>query len=474
MTKTQDMASPASARLDSVVAAQDVENAQLKFEIQSLQQECREWKTKHVEAKDEVHCLSGSAGHLGRQVKLLQDECANIKSQLVRKDEETIKLRGELLKATRRGLGKLQSASAETSVQSLSRKLTGRPVSEDLEVARVRIADLEQENNKLKTLHEEFACEEIMLVATQQVTDAQRLQQAAEAENEANRHLRNGIELIKQQNTSVHELLNEASLEIRQKDAKIQQLELSVVHHSADGYEAEHTVIALQRELHLWKPRTVAVNCKYGGLHAINPDTPSTSSSSDQEPKPLDTLLAKAVYIDSGTDAFEVPKQALARIDTDLMSDTTTNAGIQANIIINIEPTQQKNWNILKRVQAVIAKPSTLDILGPNDLVQDLLAAMKHNETDHTEATAAATHWQKVATEALTEVDTLRETLQAKLICAVPGHRRMKDELEAKDMQLLMQGQLVAKWQRKLAGVKAAMDQASMELREGNPGIRAP
>jgi hypothetical protein len=33
MTKTQDMASPAPPRLDSVVAMQDVENAQLKYQI---------------------------------------------------------------------------------------------------------------------------------------------------------------------------------------------------------------------------------------------------------------------------------------------------------------------------------------------------------------------------------------------------------------------------------------------------------
>jgi hypothetical protein len=409
-----------------------------------------------LEAKEEIYCLFGSNENLGRQVKQLQDECANIGSQLVHKAEEANRLRGQLLKATRRGLGKLQSASAETSSHSLSRKLTGHPVSEDLEAARVRIADLEQENSKLKQLHTDCSCKEIMLISTQQVADAQQiakqqvaeaqqLQRAAEAENKANHHQYNGIELIKQQNTSTHELLNEATREIRQKEAEIQQLKLSVELNSADAYKAEHTIISLRAELNKWAPPTVDIPSNYGGLLAINCGTPSTSSSMNGQPKPLDKLLDKVVCIDSGTDAYEVPKRQLARVDTNLTSDTKPGVGIQANIIINTEPTQQKNWNVLKCVKTVIAKASTLDILGPEDLVQDLVAAMNDKENDHTKATAAATHWQRVAMEALTEVDTLRERNEARPACAVPGHRNLKDELEAKDMQLLMQGQLVAK-----------------------------
>jgi hypothetical protein len=61
---------------------------------------------------------------------------------------------------------------------------------------------------------------------------------------------------------------------------------------------------------------------------------------------------------------------------TDIECDAPTaiDTRLPANIVINVNPTDQKNWTLVGRVQSAICKASQLDITGPQDLAADSLA----------------------------------------------------------------------------------------------------
>ncbi|KAH4807338.1 hypothetical protein HBI82_180860 [Parastagonospora nodorum] len=137
----------------------------------------------------------------------------------------------------------------------------------------------------------------------------------------------------------------------------------------------------------------------------------------------------------------------------------------QSSITIHIDSSQPKKWNLIKRARAAMAQNTTLDIQGPPELVASFVSGMRTVEIDHKKQTAAAEHWQKVANDA--RVNTVTSP-----ICTVPGHRSMKDELEAKDQQLKMQNQLVATWQKRHGEIKGFMDRAGIEMRaQGVRGV---
>jgi hypothetical protein len=165
---------------------------------------------------------------------------------------------------------------------------------------------------------------------------------------------------------------------------------------------------------------------------------------------------------------------ALSVPSSDIECDASTviDTGLIANIVININTTDRKNWTLIKRIQSATCKASQLDITGPQDLVADLVAEMKRLEADHAEQSAAAAHWQMVALKGLAEVDSLSANLQHRPHCGVPGHRNLADELEAKELQLQLQATLVAQWQKEMEAARTFFENTNAEMREsGMQGI---
>lgn len=117
-------------------------------------------------------------------------------------------------------------------------------------------------------------------------------------------------------------------------------------------------------------------------------------------------------------------------------------------IIVNLEPSNTKHWNLLRCVQSALTKDTKLDILGPEDLVADFVDDMKRVQADHAEQTRAAAHWMNVANKGLAEVDALSSELRTRPACVVMGHRSMADELQAKEVQLQILTQQMAQWQK--------------------------
>jgi hypothetical protein len=433
-------------RTDSAVSMQDIEIAQLKQQIVELQQERNVWKDKYRDAKDEVFKVNSESSKNTRRVRTLEKQCADLQSQLLTKDQELGRLREEHPRATKRSHVKLLSASSQTTSLKSSASLLDRSAAAELKSVRSQLMDLQHEYSRLKQLHIEYDCADTWEYSQSKVLDANQLRQAAEEQCAAYGHVFEANKLLEKQALAAHKLFEESTRDLRVSEAKIKSLEAAVEIHRAEAYNAQDKANVLHDEVMFWKP-------KEGDLdHDIDNVLPTVSVSDTD-----------SVIDDSGA-----PKQQLARVDTDLESDSIT--GIAANIIINVDKSQQNNWNLLKRMQAVIKKASVLDIVGPPDLVAELITAMRDTDADHKEQTVAAAHWQKVANDALAEVDNLHADVPSGPTCTAPGHKNLVDELEAKNLQLHLQAELVAKWQKQMSGVNDAMEKATADLRK--QGVR--
>ncbi|KAL5116494.1 hypothetical protein ACEQ8H_005615 [Pleosporales sp. CAS-2024a] len=378
----------------------DMETAELKQQVLRLQQECRLWKDKSRDAKAEALAVATQSSRRTRHVKALEDQCALLQSQLTAQREDQ-------LTATKRSLHRIKSSTAASTPPTQP-----GAESKELESMRLQLKSLEQENAKLKKLHENSNCEEILRKTADELAEARKMQKAAEHDIEGFTHLLQANELIETQILAGQEQLRDTLCDLQKRENEVESLQLHIEVHRAELLAAQDRVAALQAELLQSKPQ---------------------------------------------------------QLDAD-SSLRATKSSERANIVINVEPTQKKHWNFLKRAQSSFTGASNLDISGPPALVAPLVAAMRDADADYKEKSAAAAHWEKVANDALAELDNMRAMVPDGPICTVASHRSVKDELDAKDLQLHMQAQLVAKWQHQIEAVKTAICDATLELREG--GVR--
>jgi chromosome segregation ATPase len=427
------MTSQASRRPKSTVSVQDAEVETLKNEIEllrfnqnALRQECEEWKRKHRDQKDEVFRLSGASSKHGRRIQDMEAKSSAFAIQLADKDKEVSRLRANLAQTQKR----MRDAEARTkTLPRVSHSAPKEPKSSscaaELEFTRSRLIQSQQEYANLKKVHTGIDCAESLRRSTQQVAEAKRLQQAAEAETKSLQYLGHVNELIKEQNSQTQTQLLEAIHESRINKAKVVELENEVKLYSAQSRDAENRVTELEAELLQTKSET--------------PDTNSCTN-----------LTKSPSFIDLGF-------SHITSLQTKPLAPLVTAASneLLANIIIHVDALDQKNWSLLKRIQSVMAKTSKLDIHGPQDLVSRLVAAMESAEADHIAQAAAAAHWKQIA-----------EDLQGRPPCIVPGHRNVVDELEAKTLQLQLQATLVAQWQKKMDRVSSYIADSNVEMRE--------
>jgi myosin heavy subunit len=420
------MSSASSPRPDSAVSMQEMEISQLKQQVEqlrfsekSVKQECEEWKRKHREEKSEVSRLCGTSSKLGRHVKSIEDRCSELEVQLVNRVNELTQLRKHLSKAEQR--------IREVELQTETSYDSGRLAAADFDSIRSQLTDLQQEHSKLKKDHR--TCADSAQHAADKLANAEQLQRAAEAEMQACRHLEGASRVTEEQNLLVKKQVLEIARELRINQSNVSELEKAVETHRALKMIAEDRVAELEADLRKWKP------------------------NSDNWDARLDALeRGSSPYFNSPKDVSEAISAGAALI---------SEPGLTANIVININPTDQKNWTLLKRVQ----KASKLDVSGPPALVADFLAEMQSLEADHTEQTMAAAHWQTVALKCLAEIDSLSAKLQARPLCGVPGHRGLADELEAKELQLQLLATLVAQWQQKIDAVRGYFEASNAEMR---------
>jgi hypothetical protein len=437
------MSAESSPRSDSAVSVQDMEIAQLKqnikqlqFHNNALQQECSDWKSKHQIQKDEVFRLCGASSRHGRQMKELEDRCSNAKSQLGIKLKETSVLRDDLAKARKRIREAELHAEAMEDQYKASSTNSGRFTDDELEFVRSQLNDLQQEHSQPQQVYVVSNCEEHTHRATQQVVDFQHVQQAAEAELGAHRHLEDANKLLQDQVLLVQEQLLEATRECRKNEATVLQLEKTIAIQCTNTLTVDGKAAELQAQFHEWSLASEV----HASSHDADAFTKSTSSSS---------LTPPSIISSHGTN-----------------STATTDSSVAANVIINIHTNEQKNWTLVKRIQSAISKTSKLDIMGPEDLVANLQAEMQRLEMDHSEQTAAAAHWQKVALAGLAEVDALRSEYQDRPLCVVAKHRALSDDLEAKTLQLQLQTMLVMHWQKKMASAQTFFEDSNAEMRD--------
>jgi chromosome segregation ATPase len=424
------MSSASSPRIDSAVSMQEMEIRQLKqqveqlgFSEQTVKQECEEWKRKHQDQKLEVSRLSGTSSQLGRHVKSIEDRCSELDVQLVNRTKEATELRNDLSKA--------QQRIREVELQTKTSYDSDRSTSVEFDSLRSQFTNLQQEHSKLKQAHE--ACTDAVQHAADQVANALQLQEAAEAEMQACRHLQKANEVTKEQSLVVKKQVLEIARELRITQCNFSELEKAVEVQHALKAIAENRVAELEADLRKWEPNSDDWAAK---LNALAHDSSSHTNSLND--------LSEA----SSSDAT-------------IISDP----GLTANIVIDINPSDQKNWTLLKRVQSAMSKASKLDVSGPPDLVADFLAEIQRLEADHAEQTTSAAHWQTVALKCMTEIDSLSAKLQDRPMCGVPGHRSLADELEAKDLQLQLQATLVAQWHKKIEAVRGFVEASNAEMR---------
>jgi hypothetical protein len=445
------MSAEASTHADSAVSMQDMEIAQLNEHIEqlqlhnnALQGECSEWKNKHQSLKDEVFQLTGASSKHGRQMKELEDRFSNAKSQLEVQINETNKLKDDLGKARKRTREAELHAEAMQNSSGTSRRDSGQFTATELDLQRA---------NKL--------LQEQVLLAQEQLLEATRDSRKHEAKvlehEETIEKFR--TQIVDHENTIATYRANEEAIEelIADLQAKVENRSPSVAcSHFTELYCGGGADDAGSVSYEPSLPQ-LDIDSNYSSSVTLSPSAqiapPSIPSNGTTSPIPTDTGV---LLTPSGSG----------------VSPTPTDSGVAANVIVNIQPAEQNNWGLIKRIQSAITKASRLDFVGSEDVVAELKAEMERLDLDHTEQTAAAEHWQKVALTALAEVDSLRTEYEGRPLCVVAGHRALADELEARTVQLQMQSTLVEQWQKKMATVQEFIDESNEEMREaGMKGI---
>ncbi|KAL1798806.1 hypothetical protein ACET3X_002843 [Alternaria dauci] len=183
---------------------------------------------------------------------------------------------------------------------------------------------------------------------------------------------------------------------------------------------------------------------EFSGLQTVSttPRTPLPAGT------PLDDPMLLAGLEDLGksiTSLSTVPcLNAVVNPSTKLPVKRLPNAAIT----INIQPTDKRNYSLLRRIKRAISATSSLHISGPKELVKQLLASMHEVEADHTEKCKLVVQLEKVAKQHREDIEVLKAQLQDRRRCLDPKHRMLADELEAKNVQFAMQEQLLASWGR--------------------------
>lgn len=344
----------------------------------------------------------------------------------------------------------MQLQQEDDAFKKASPAAPSRHATNELDLAYAQIEILREENSelsKMRNLHEQYGCPELMQITQREVVFAQLRAQSAEAESRGLRHLHTANKLMEKQVLTARKLLADSTRELRLREAKVKSLKQSAELYRKGQMDAEDKVASLESELLRCKQRANA-SINFDGMFA---DVPKT--------RPV-------------TDYRAAPEPQVTSVDADTQSEFSSSTANQSSITIHIDSSQPKKWNLIKRARAAMAQDTTLDIQGPPELVASLVRGLRTVETDHKKQVTAVERWQKVANNARAEADVLRANAVTGTVCTMPGHRSMKDELEAKDQQLLMQNQLVATWQKKHAEIRAFIDRAGVEMRaQGVRGV---
>ncbi|KAH7088731.1 hypothetical protein FB567DRAFT_316940 [Paraphoma chrysanthemicola] len=458
------MSSPSSSHSSDEVSVHDAElvklrdeNRQLRASCTTKDQEVKEWSTKYRDEKEEKLKLVGSRSAFARELQSAKDLCSSMEAKLVLQDRQVEHLSNELSKA------RMRLRDSQLPAHTGNYTGTNEYTEEKIRALQMEVELANEDVAKLSLLHQGQDCVHFKDFAQRQLKDAMDEVLAAQAEVEALRHLGEGNGLIEEQNASLQVQLAEslkensqvtADLEAREKEISLLK---TVTHKCEIKYSRlEADLRKCQAEADQWRELAEELDKPSLGLAGEIPETTTpaaplkrTHSVPDHPPSPpTSSTTSKGVPDDR---AVLSPSQDTLPVDN----------RIDANVTINISPTNRKSWNFLKRLQSTITSKSALDIVGPDELVADLVAGMQACEDDHTAQTAAATHWQVVATKAMEEIN----NLNARPDCIVPSHRGLKDELAARDIQLQLQAAVVSQWQRKMANVHAFIDDANAEMR---------
>jgi hypothetical protein len=433
--------------------------------------------------------LAGSSAKAKRELQSTKDVNSALETKLIAQSREATKLIEELFIARTR----LQDSS--TSYQSAGQPRVDQSIEAELQATRKMLELANEDIVKLSNMHKDMDCEAFHAFSRRQIDAAMNEAEAADAEIEAFKHLGEANQLIQEQNVAIQAQLAESMQETRTAEAKVAELERMTALQGKMIQKSEVKIVRLERELRAGKPDNC--NANLGKLDSPeankpSPDDPTRATvtpshvlsglqgaEARQEASKKPTLslsITQAISTEPHMPvASDEPSEMIPSSDVppspalSLIQPCSTTPQcppqdnrLDAAITINIEPTDRKNWSLLKRLQCAITSTCPLDIFGPHDLVLELVASMQACEDDHAAQTAAAAHWQKVALAALNEVD----ASNARPDCMVPSHRGLKEELEAKDLQLQLQAGVVAQWQRKMARCRAFVEESNREMRE--------
>ncbi|KNG48897.1 hypothetical protein TW65_04308 [Stemphylium lycopersici] len=251
-------------------------------------------------------------------------------------------------------------------------------------------------------------------------------------------------------NANFHEIqdLDAENVELIAKNEQLSsQLEINVQTLNAKFQDTEQQIAKAKEELtkefqekldllaEQEKQRTNALSTNQN-LRAHLDDLGTSILSLSTPSAPKSSFLIRSTSPSIATNALDIPTA---------ISDLLPNIALT----IKIRPSEKRNWALLRHVQSAISTSSSLDILGPPDLVRNFVAGMQDVEKTFKEKTELAEKLEMAVVEAQDEIEMLKERVREVVICKNPRHRALKEELEAKESRLQMQSQLLAEWGEK-------------------------
>ncbi|KAL6710425.1 hypothetical protein ACN47E_009371 [Coniothyrium glycines] len=405
------------------------------------------------------------------------------------------------------------TSSLSNGASSRSETFRGRSAQDEMLVLREQVADLSRENRQLRELHEATHCETYAKPTIGQLEDAQTLQKAAELEIEGLRHLEEANSLLHEQNTALNKQVVGLVTEKYKLDATVADLMQCAERYSAQLNNAHSRIGELEdavrfSQCQLLQPSPTYNSSDYDsadGNDAVSEFSTSVASSRDEDPSVLarKELLQADVLELSGIHCLESAPQSIltyplkksevqsvetspqdakydykkdpefaAKLDdlgkyimglssmpgvssipqdrkARLQSLQDSKKKLNVALMITIKQSDNKSKTLLQRIQSVVSNSSTLDIQGPKQDVKNFVDGLHRTDADHKEKIAAATKWQNVAQERLSEVEALRTELKNRPRCVIHEHKYLKDELDAKDVQYQMTEKLLAEFKKK-------------------------
>lgn len=180
---------------------------------------------------------------------------------------------------------------------------------------------------------------------------------------------------------------------------------------------------------------------------------------------PSDSTSISSASTTTGCGASDSASIKTIRSNASIASTRTSSSSSldDPTVRITIDPHDRRSFSLLSHINAALPGRAKLSIHGPPELTSSLLTSMHATQERHKtfskdlkSTNAALTALQSKHDAMVDKAEKLKGELEKEKakVCREPMHKHLKEQLEGKELQFVMQEGVIAEWKRKFEGAE--------------------